>query len=79
MCMLIISDMWRNEGVCMQLLRYMRDTFLELDNSLNDELVRGKINKYVSLQIIDVSKNNTLSALWIKCLPLFKGNLVPCT
>jgi hypothetical protein len=48
MCMLIISDRWNNESVCMWLLRYMRDTFLELDTSLNDELVRGNINKSVS-------------------------------
>jgi hypothetical protein len=52
MCMLIISDRWKNEGVCMWLLRYMRDTFLELDTSLNDELVRGKINKSVSLHTV---------------------------
>jgi len=28
MCMLIISDRWKNEGLSMQLLRYMRDAFL---------------------------------------------------
>jgi hypothetical protein len=44
MCMLIISDRWKSEGVCMCMLRYMRDTFLKLDTMLNDELVRGKIN-----------------------------------
>jgi hypothetical protein len=26
-----LMDRWKNEGVCMQLLRYMQDTFLELD------------------------------------------------
>jgi hypothetical protein len=39
MCMLIISDRWKNEGVDMQLLRYMQDTFLELDTSLSDDVV----------------------------------------
>jgi hypothetical protein len=79
MCMLIISDRWKNEGVCMELLRYMQDTILELDTSLNDELIRGKINKFVSLQIVRVSNKDTLCALWIKCLPLFRGNPGPCT
>jgi hypothetical protein len=78
MCMLIISDRWKSEGVCMQLLRYMRDTFLELDTMLNDELVQGNINKPISLNTVRVSNKNSLSALWIKCLPLFKGNLGPC-
>jgi hypothetical protein len=73
MCMLIISDMWKNKGVCMRLLRYMRDTFLELDTSLNDELVKGKINKSVSLHIVGVSNKYTLCSLWIKCLPLLRG------
>jgi hypothetical protein len=53
-------DRWKNEGVCMRLLRYMRDTFLELDTSLNDELVQGKINKSVSLHTIRVSNKDTL-------------------
>jgi hypothetical protein len=57
MCILIISGTWKNEGVCMQLLRYMRDTFLELDTSLNDESVLGNINKSISLHTIGVSKN----------------------
>jgi hypothetical protein len=78
MCMLIISDMWKNEGVCMQLLRYMRDTFLKLDTTLNDEPIQGKINKSISLHNVEVSNKNTLSALWIKGLPLFIENLVPC-
>jgi hypothetical protein len=39
MCMLIISDRWKSEDVCMRLLRYMRDTFLELETMLNDEPV----------------------------------------
>jgi hypothetical protein len=60
MCMLIISDRWKNEGVCMWLLRYMRDTFLELGTSLNDESVRGNINKSISLHIVVVSNKNTL-------------------
>jgi hypothetical protein len=77
--MLIILDMWKSEGVCMRLLRCMRDTFLELDTSLNDKLVRGKVNKFISLHTIRVAKKNALSALWFKCLPLFRGNLGPCT
>ena len=64
--MLIILDRWKNEGVCMWLLRYMRDTFLELDTSLNDDLVQGNINKPISLHIVGVSNTNVLSALWIK-------------
>jgi hypothetical protein len=56
MCMIIISDRWKSEGVCMRLLRYMRDTFLELDTTLDDELVRGKINKLISLHTVGVSK-----------------------
>jgi hypothetical protein len=79
MCMLIISDRWKNKIVCMWLLRYMRDTFLKFDTSLNDELVRGKINKFVSLHTVKVSNKDTLCAFWIKCLPLFRGNLGPCT
>jgi hypothetical protein len=79
MCILIISDGLKNKGVCIRLLRYMRDTFLELDTSLNDELVRGNINKYVSLHTFGVSNKDTLCALWIKCLPLFRGNPGPCT
>jgi hypothetical protein len=78
MCMLIISDRWKSEGVCMRMLRYMQETFLELDTMLNDEPIRGKINKPISLHIIEVSKKHALSALWIKCRPLFRGNLVPC-
>jgi hypothetical protein len=38
MC-IIISDRWKSEGVCMRLLRYMQDTFLELDTTLNNESV----------------------------------------
>jgi hypothetical protein len=79
MCMLIISDRWKSEGVCMWLLRYMRDTFLELDTTFNDEPVRGNINKLISLHTVRVSKKNALSPLWIKCIPLFRGNLGPCT
>ena len=79
MCTLIISYRWKNEGVCMWLLRYMQDIFLELDTSLNDELVRGKINKFVSLHTIGISKNDTLYALWIKFLPIFIRNVSPCT
>jgi hypothetical protein len=79
MCMLIISDRWKSKGVCMQLLRYMQDTFLELDTTLNDESVRGNINKSISLHTVRVSKKNALSSLWIKCLPLFRGNMRPCT
>jgi hypothetical protein len=60
MCMLIISNKWKNKGVCMRMLRYMRDTFLELETTLNDELVRGNINEYVSLHTIGVSNKNTL-------------------
>jgi hypothetical protein len=73
--MLIISDRWKNKGVYMWLLRYMRDTFLELDNTLNDESARGKINESVSLHTVRVSNKDTLYALWIKCLPLLRGNL----
>ena len=62
MCMLIISDRWKNEGVCMWLLRCMQDTFLELDTSINDEPVQGKINKPISLHIVGVSNKKTLSA-----------------
>jgi hypothetical protein len=62
MCMLIIYDRWKNKGVCMQLLRYMRDTFLELDTTLNDEPVQVKINEYVSLHTVRVSNKNTLGA-----------------
>jgi hypothetical protein len=79
MCMFIITDRWKSEGVCMRLLRYMRDTFLELDTMLNDDLVRGKINKLISLHTIKVSNKNALSAPWIKSLPLFRGNLGQCT
>ena len=78
MCMLIILDRWKSEGVCMQLLRYMQDTFLELDTMLNDESVRGNINKLISLHTVRASKKNALSALWIKCFPLFRGNSGPC-
>jgi hypothetical protein len=79
MCMLIISDRWKNEGVCMRLLRYMQDTFFELDTMPNDDLVQGKINKPISLHTVKVSKKNTLNALRIKCLPFFRGNPGPCT
>jgi hypothetical protein len=79
MCMFIISDRWKNEGVCMQLLRCMRDTFLELDTSLNDEAVRGQVNMFVSLHTVRVANKNSLSSLWIKFLPIFIGNLGPCT
>jgi hypothetical protein len=61
MCMLIISDRWKNEGVCMRLLRYMWDNFLELDTLINDDSVRGKINKSVSLHTNGVSNKDTLS------------------
>jgi hypothetical protein len=60
MCMLIISDRWKSEGVCMQLLRYMRDTFLKLDSTLNDELVQGRINKPISLHIVRVFNKNAV-------------------
>jgi hypothetical protein len=79
MCMIIISDRWKSEDVCMRLLRYMRDTFLKLDTTLNDESVRGKINKLIFLHTVRVSNKNALSGLWIKCLPLFRGNASPCT
>jgi hypothetical protein len=79
MCIFIILDRWENEGVCMRLLRCMRDTFLELETTLNDEPVQGKINKSISLHTVGVSNKNALSALWIKCLPLFRGNPDPCT
>jgi hypothetical protein len=79
MCMLIISDRWKSEGVCMRLVRYMRDTFLELDTMLNDDSVRGKINKSISLHTVGVSNKNAINALWIKYLPRFRGNLGPCT
>jgi hypothetical protein len=46
----------------MRLLRYMRDTFLELDTMLNDELVQGEINKMISLHTIRVSNKNALSS-----------------
>jgi hypothetical protein len=72
-------EQWKNEGVCMQLLRYMRDTFLKLDTSFNDESVRGKINKPISLHTIGVSNKNSPGVLWIMCLPLFRGNPGPCT
>jgi hypothetical protein len=78
MCMLIILDKWKSEGVFMRLLRYMRETFLQLDTKINDESVRGKINKPISLHTIRVSNKNSLSALGIKFLPLFRGNLGPC-
>jgi hypothetical protein len=78
MCMLIISNRWKSEGVCMQLLRYMSNTFLELDTTLNDEPVQGKINKTISLHTVRVSNKIVLSALWIKCLPLLRGNPDPC-
>jgi hypothetical protein len=62
----------------MQLLRCMRDTFLELDTLLNDESIRGKVNKSISLHTIRVSNKNGLGALCIKFLHLFRGNLDPC-
>jgi hypothetical protein len=34
-----ISDRWKNEGVCMRLLRCIRYNFLELDTSFNDEMI----------------------------------------
>ena len=77
--MLIISNRWKSEGICMRLLRYMWDTFLELDTTLNAESIQGNINKPLSLHTIRVSNKNALSALWIKCLPIFRGNPSPCT
>ena len=41
-------------------------------------MVEGNINKYVSLHTIGVSKKYTLCAMWIKCLPLLRGNPGPC-
>jgi hypothetical protein len=79
MCMFIISDRGKKKSVCMRLLRYMQDTFLKLDTTLNDEPVQGNINESVSLHIVEVSNEDTLYAMWIKCLPLLTGNLVPCT
>ena len=77
--MLIIFDRWKKKSVYMRLLRYMRDTFLELETMLIDEPVGGKINKSISLHTVRVSNKNSFSALWIKCLPLFRGNASPCT
>jgi hypothetical protein len=57
----------------------MRDAFLKLDTMLNDDSVQGKVNKPISPHTIGVSNKNALSALWIKCLPLFRGNPGPCT
>jgi hypothetical protein len=79
MCMLIISDRWKNKILCMRLLRYMRDTFLKLDTMLNDDPVRGNINEYVSLHTVRVSNKDTLCALSIKFLPILRGNPGPCT
>jgi hypothetical protein len=79
MFMLIISDRWKNKSVCIRLFRYMRDTFLELETMLNDELIHREINDFVSLHIVRVSNKNTLCSLWIKCLPLLRGNPGPCT
>jgi hypothetical protein len=79
MCILIILDRWKSDGVCMGLLSYMQDTFLELDTTLNDESVQGNINKLISLHTVGVSHKNALNALWIKCLPLFRGNPGPWT
>jgi hypothetical protein len=78
MCILIISDKWKSEGIFMSPLRYMRDTFLKLETMIKDDPVRGKINKPISLHTVRVSKKNALSALWIKFLPLFRGNSSPC-
>jgi hypothetical protein len=75
----IISNRWRNKSAYMRLLRCMRDTFLELDTMLNDDLARGEINEFVSLHIVGVSKKYTLRSMWIKCLPLLRGNHGPCT
>ena len=75
--MLIIYNTLKS--VYMRLLRYMRDTFLELDTMLNDEPVQGNINKPISPHTVRVSNKNSLSALWIKFLPLFRGNAGPCT
>jgi hypothetical protein len=58
---------------------HLDHTLLKLGTSPNDDPVQGKINKFVSLHIIKVSNKDTLCALWIKCLPLFRGNLGPCT
>jgi hypothetical protein len=66
MCILIISERWKNKGVFMRLLRYMRGTFLKLKTSLNNESVRGKINKSISLHTVGVSNKVTLCAMWIK-------------
>jgi hypothetical protein len=63
----------------MWMLMYMRDTFLELDTTLNDDPVQGNINESVSLYIIGVSNKDTLCVMWIKCLPLLRGNPDPCT
>jgi hypothetical protein len=60
------------------MLSYMRDTFLELDTMLNDEPVCGGINEFVSFHIIGVSNKDTLCTLCIKCIPLLRGNPVPC-
>jgi hypothetical protein len=75
--MLIISDRWM-EKVCMRLLKYMQDTFLKFDTTLNDEPVLGNINESVSLHTIGVSNIDRLCAMWIKCLPLLRGNPIPC-
>jgi len=79
MCMLIISYRWEKKRVCMRLLRYMRDTFLELQTLPNDELVQGNINESISIQIIKVSIKYTLCAMWIKFLRLLRRNGGPCT
>ena len=56
----------------------MRETFLKLDNSLNDELVRRGNQESVSLHTIKVSNKDALNALWIKIFLLFKGDTGPC-
>jgi len=78
MCMLIIPKKWKNKNVCMRLMRYMRETFLKLDATLNDKSVQGNINESVFLHTIEVSNKDTLFGLLIKYLPLLRGNSGPC-
>lgn len=76
---LVIFFLWFDKSICMQHLRCMREIFLELDTTLNDELVHRGFNEFVSLHAVWVSNKDILNTLRIKCLPLFRGNPGPCT
>ena len=52
--------------------------FPQLDTTLNDELVCGWINESLYLNTVEISNKDTLYSMWIKCLPLLRGNPGPC-